>query len=244
MDFKLGRKAIKTDTRTLMLAKYLTPELPPPPPTVNWTKGVTNFGMMLNDTLGCCTIAGCGHAIQVWVNNAFEETDCTIPDSVILSAYESWDGYDPSDPSTDQGGIELDVLNNWRKHGLGGHHILAFVDPEVANLTELRQSIAYFGGVYIGMNVPNFIMNNIPDLWDVVTNDGGIDGGHCVFVCGYDGSSFTFISWGRVFRMTVAYWRKYVDEAHTILGAGWINAAKTPSGFDLLQLQADLACIK
>jgi hypothetical protein len=29
---KLGRKAIKTDTRTLALGDYLTPSLPPPPP--------------------------------------------------------------------------------------------------------------------------------------------------------------------------------------------------------------------
>jgi hypothetical protein len=29
---KLGRKAIKTDTRTLAFGDYLTPALPPPPP--------------------------------------------------------------------------------------------------------------------------------------------------------------------------------------------------------------------
>jgi len=244
MQRKLGRKAIKTDTRTLQMAKYLTPELPLPPQAVDWTKGITKFGVMLNDRLGCCTISGCGHAIQVWVNNAFAETDCTVPDSVILKAYEQWDGYDPTDPSTDQGGVELDVLTNWRKNGLRGHHILAFADPAVANLTEIKQSIALFGGVYIGMQVPNFIMADIPELWDVVANDGGIDGGHCVFVCGYDGSGFTFISWGKVYKMTAAYWNKYVDEAHTVLGAGWINAGKTPGGFALAQLQADLNAIK
>src|SRR5215469_3634016 len=63
---KLGRKAIKTDSRTLALGNYLTPTLPPPPPAKDWTCGISDWGVMLNDKLGDCTIAGVGHAIQVW----------------------------------------------------------------------------------------------------------------------------------------------------------------------------------
>ena len=55
---KLGRKAIKTDSRTLALGRYLTPAVPPPPAAADWTKGIARWGMMLNDTLGDCTIAG------------------------------------------------------------------------------------------------------------------------------------------------------------------------------------------
>ena len=32
---KLGRKAIKTDSRTLAFGDYLTPALPPPPPAAD-----------------------------------------------------------------------------------------------------------------------------------------------------------------------------------------------------------------
>jgi hypothetical protein len=98
------------------------------------------------------------------------------------------------------------------------------------------------------MQVPNFIMaNGAPDpsvVWDVVADDGGIDGGHCVFVAGYDAGTFTFISWGQVFKMTRAFWQKYVDEAHALLLATWVKNNMTPSGFNLAQLQADLAAIK
>src|SRR5215471_10150806 len=66
---KLGRKAVKTDTRTLMLGNYLASTLPPPPAAYDQTKGVTGWGMMMNDTLGDCTIAGLGHAVQVWTVN-------------------------------------------------------------------------------------------------------------------------------------------------------------------------------
>lgn len=238
---RLGRKAIKTDSRTVKLANYLTPALPPAPPSCDWTKGITDFGVMLNDRLGCCTIAGCGHAIQIWSANTGKEV--TLLDSTILQYYEYWDGYDPSDPSTDQGGVELDVLRLWRKQGIAGRKILGFAQAAQTNLDELRQAINLFGGLYIGMQVPNFIMEAIPDLWDVVPDDGGIDGGHCVYLTGYDAQTFSFISWGKVYKMTIPYFQKYVDEAWSILGQDWLTANGAPNGFNLAQLTADLSAI-
>ena len=120
--------------------------------------------MMLNDTLGDCTIAGVGHAVQVWTANAGAMV--TMPDATIEQFYEQWDGYVPGNPSTDKGGIELDVLNDWQKGGFAGHALLAFADPKPANLTEIRQSIALFGGVYIGLSLP--MTAQTQDVWDVV----------------------------------------------------------------------------
>ena len=241
---RLGRKAIKTDSRTLRLSRYLIAKLPPPPISCDWTKGIAEWGMMHNDTLGDCTCAGRGHGIQVWSANLGKEV--TISDADVLTSYEQWCGYDPNDPATDQGGIELDILNDWKKKGLklDGHTLLAFANSSVSNVTELKQAISIFGGLYIGMNVPCFIMNDIPQLWDVVADDGGIDGGHCVWVCGYDASTVTFISWGSIYKMTWAYWHKYVDEAHCLLSPDWLAANGAPSGFNLVQLKADLAAIR
>jgi hypothetical protein len=241
---KLGRKAIKTDSRNLMLRDYLTPGLPPPPPTADWTKGITAWGMMLNDTLGDCTIAGCGHAVQVWTANTGAET--TLPDATIQDYYQWWDGYNPGDPSTDNGGVELDVLNRWRQGLFAGHALTAFADPRPANLTEVQQSIALFGGVYIGLSLP--MTAQTQDLWDVAP-DGGDDaepgswGGHCVFVPKYDERGFTCITWGQPKTMTLAFWNKYCDEAHTLLSPDWLAAKGSPSGFDQARLLADLKAI-
>jgi hypothetical protein len=242
---KLGRKAIKTDTRTLVFGDYLTPALPPPPPAVDWTEGIASWGMMLNDTLGDCTIAGCGHAVQVWTANTGSEA--TVPDPTIESYYEQWDGYVPGNPNTDNGGIELDVLNDWQKNGFAGHPLLAFADPKPANLVEIRQSIALFGGVYIGLALP--LTAQTQDVWDVVPNGGakarkGSWGGHCVFVPKYDSTGFTCITWGQQKTMTLAFWKKYCDEAHTLLGQNWLTVKGSPAGFDQAQLQADLKAIK
>jgi len=242
---KLGRKAIKTDTRTLMLGNYLTPALPPPPLAADWTKGIASWGMMMNDTLGDCTIAGVGHAVQVWTANT--GGIATVPDPTIESYYEKWDGYVAGNPNTDSGGVELDVLTDWRQQGFAGHALIGFADPQPASLVQIQQSIALFGGVYIGLSLP--ITAQTQDVWDVVPKGGakakpGSWGGHCVFVPRYDQNGFTCITWGQLKTMTVAFWKKYCDEAHTLLSQDWFTAMGSPNGFNLDQLQADLNAIQ
>jgi len=242
---RLGRKAIKTDSRTLALGDYLTPALPPPPPTADWTKGIASWGMMLNDKLGDCTIAGAAHAVQVWSANAGQMV--TLPDATVEQYYEKWDGYVPGNPNTDSGGVELDVLNDWQKQGFAGNALLAFADPKPASLVEIQQSIALFGGVYIGLALP--LTAQTQEVWDVVPKGGakakpGSWGGHCVFVPKYDENGFTCITWGALKTMTLAFWKKYCDESHTLLAQDWLTAKGSPAGFDQAQLEADLKAIR
>ncbi len=244
---RLGRKAIKTDTRTLQLACYWTPALPDPPVACDWTKGISSWGMMLNDTLGDCTIAGRQHAIQVWSANV--GTEITLPDADALTAYEEWCGYVDGDASTDNGGVELDVLTDWRQKGvaLDGHGLTGFAAANVTQLTEIRQAIALFGGVYIGVSLP--LSARQQTEWDVVPDDGsgnaaaGSWGGHCVFVPKYDASSFTCVSWGGLLTMTTAFWNAYCDEAYALFSPDWLANGKAPSGVDTAQLTADLKAI-
>src|SRR5215831_17287905 len=64
---RLGKATPRHDHRTLRLARYLPTSLPPPPASCDWsTKDSPAWGMMDNDTLGDCTCAAMGHAIQVW----------------------------------------------------------------------------------------------------------------------------------------------------------------------------------
>jgi len=246
MDGRLGRKAIKRDSRTLKLAKYLTEKLPNPPAALDWSQGEDNWGIMLNDNLGDCTIAACGHAIQVWSRQVM--TKYTVSDSDILAAYELWDGYDPTNPATDDGGVELDVLNNWRNLGLANHKLFGFAEVTPTNLLEVRQAINLFGGVYIGVELPKTAQKQkIWDVTNVTSNNSEPDswGGHCVFVTGYDETSFTCITWGKLKKMTVPFWIKYVDEVYAVFGADWMcGYGQAPSGFDLTQLTADLAQIR
>jgi hypothetical protein len=253
---RLGKKAARIDKRTLKLARYLSPSLPSPPAICDYTNGVTEFGMMLNgpnsgtlapDGLGCCTISACGHAEQIWTLNT--GMMYTVPDKAILQKYETWCGYDPLDPFTDQGGVEIDVLNSWRKGVFWGHKIMAYADPEPGNLDHIKQSIYLFGGVYIGLQLP--ISAQMQDVWDVddsADGEPGSWGGHAVFAPAYqddkDAHVIEVITWGKKKRMTMAFWEKYTDEAHALLGFNWVNARKiSPTGLDLGTLQSDLVVV-
>lgn len=251
---KLGKRAAKVDARTLRLAKYFTSTLALPPVSADYTAGIVNWGMMLNDSLGDCTIAGVGHAIQGWTKLA-KGSELTLPDWVIKAYYSSWDGYVAGDPATDQGGVEVDVLNKWRKFGFGFRHnhkganrLIGYADPDPGNITHVKQAINLFGGVYIGLALP--ITAQSQSIWDVVgdgqTGDSapGSWGGHCVWCPKYDDTYVTCVTWGGLTKMTWAYWKAYCDEAHALLSPDFIETnGVAASGFDLLTLQADLAFV-
>ena len=237
--FKRGLIKAKNDPRTLWLGKYLNRVLlPTPPAAMDWSLERTDWGMMLNDQLGDCTIAGAAHAVQTFTqaNGAI----VTLPDADVLAYYEKWDGYDPNDPNSDQGGDEHEVLKQWRSQGLSGHTLNAWADVNVKNVNEVKTAIWLFGGLYIGFEVPNNIDETAGAVWDV-SGAGPIDGGHCVHVVGYDDKGLILISWGAIYRMTWAFWAKYVSEAHALLSFDWIKNNVAPNQFALADLQADLA---
>jgi hypothetical protein len=60
----------------------------------------------------------------------------------------------------------------------------------------------------------------------------------------YDANGFTCITWGQQKTVTLAFWKKYCDETHTLLGQDWLAAKGSPVGFDQAQLQADLNAIR
>ena len=241
---KLGRKAIKTDARTLRLARYLTSALPAPPESVSYSKNVPTgaWGMLLNDQLGDCTIAGALHldqALAAAAGKGFKPTDAEA-----LAAYEAIDGYRPGDPSTDQGGVLIDVLKAWRSQGIGGRKILGFAAVNIRDRTEVQQAIYLFGGIYTGAMLPISAQTQ-PEWWDASPNDGGVWGGHCVPDLDYDKEGLACITWGAVKRMTWAFFQRYCDEAYAVISQDFIEAnGSAPSGFDLAQLQADLALIR
>lgn len=237
---KLGRKAIKTDSRTLKVRSYLTPQLPPPPDALNWSHGQTDFKMLCNDVLGDCTIAGALHQCMIWtLNNGLEDT---VTAGEALSYYERWCGYVYGNPATDQGGVLLDVLRAWKAQTLEGNSLVAYASVDVQNVLEVKQAINLFGGLYTGLQFPNSAFSQ--NTWMTVADDGGIAGGHCVQICGYDTTGFSCISWGKVYPMTTGFFLKYFDEAYALISPEWINRnGLAPTGLNLTQLEQDLSAI-
>jgi hypothetical protein len=242
---KLGKRPARHDTRTLQMANYL--ELPEIPAARDWTtKAAANWGMMLNDTLGDCTCAATGHLTQAWTSNAGAK-EITFPDQAILKAYEAVGGYQPGKPETDRGAVELDVLRYWRKTGIGGTKIDAFVALEPKNHLHVRAAVELFGGAYIGVALPVSAQRqavwSVPPGGPTGTGAPGSWGGHAVVIEAYDQHGLTCITWGQKKKMTWAFWDAYCDEAYALLSELWAGKKPAPSGFNLSALQADLKAV-
>ncbi len=244
---KLGKLPARADPRVPSLQRYLTAELPAAPASVDWSKGVVAWGVMANDTLGDCTAAGAAHAVQVWTLNASNEL--TVSDQAVIAFYSATCGYRPGDPSTDQGGVEVDVLTWWHNNGLAGHSLDAFATLDTGNRFLVRDAIWLLGGAYLGLELPLSCQGQ--DVWDMpaggATGDGkpGSWGGHCVFAIGYDAEGLTVISWGETIKMTWAFFDACCSEAYGLLSTDWIAATmQAPSGFNYAALAADMNALQ
>src|SRR4051812_48567699 len=152
-DMRLGKKAVKHDKRTMRLRDFLAPTLPPLPTKDDYSSGITAWGMMANNRVGDCTIAGVGHATQVW-NYSLGKPLISYTDDQIIKYYSDWDGYVVGDSSTDNGGVELDVLNSWRRLGFYDHPLLSYCAVNTLNPQHVKYGIHLFGVVYIGVELP------------------------------------------------------------------------------------------
>ena len=150
-------------------------------------------------------------------------------------------------PETDNGAVELFLLNYWRKVGCGGHKIGAFMAVSPQSTTLVKDGLYLFGGLYTGIALP--ISAQHQQVWDVPP--GGIIGagfpgswgGHAVPILDYDMRGLTCITWGQTKRMTWGFLKLYCDEAYAILSTDFLLAGKAPNGFNITQLQADLAAL-
>jgi hypothetical protein len=216
---KLGRAGIKHDPARRMAAKKILATLPKPPSMADWTRGMSDWGVMANDELGDCTIAGLAHSIQVATANTGSMV--TPTDTEVIAGYGHYCGYVPGNAFTDQGGVELDILPQVERDGFAGQKLLGYISPDPKNRREVAQAIAMFGNVYMGAVLP--ISAQTQKVWDVEGNDGGEWGGHCMIAPKYDPTGVTFVTWGALKKATWDWWMKYVDECHVLLWDSWLK---------------------
>ena len=239
---RLGKQPPRIDAKRLKLRNYLPTRLVVPP-SADWTQRVTIWGSMLNNDLGDCVFAGGGHAIQTWT--AAQGLVRTPPDEQIQSYYEGWAGYKPGDPSTDQGYVEVDFLNNWRTFEYCGAILDGYADADWNNLDHIKLSIALFGGVYIGVQLPESAMEQFQNGEPfTLSGDRHVVGGHALWIPGYDADWLYPVTWGRKQRMSWDCLAAWCDEAHTLRSPLFLDAhGVSASQVDLAAWDADLAAL-
>lgn len=243
--FHGGKLSAQPARPQLRLEDYVTADLPEPPESVDWQSPVDASGwpMYGNDQIGDCTFAEIGHHIQL-ITKAASGTAVQVSDSAVLTGYEAVSGYRPGDPSTDVGCRIADVMDYWLKTGVGGHHILAHASIHASNTKLVKQAIALFGGVSIGLNVPQSAEDqfNAGQPWDYVRGSRSL-GGHCVLLGAYGPKRWKVITWAAEEEMTDLFYQHEVDEVRLPVTTEWFKGGKSPTGIDIATMGADYATL-
>jgi hypothetical protein len=240
----LGEQARQHDLAAhvlgMQIAAAVSAEVDPAtiPATRDWTVGIASWPMLLNDQLEDCTIAGKLHMKQAMVKAAGGDYQPT--DAEALADYAFFDGYKPGVPSTDQGGVMLDVLNAAVKRG----DIVAFMAVDCKDATQVKAAIDKFGGLYAGWALP--LAAQSQRTWDTTApgDPKGVAwswGGHEAPILQYDGDGTGIVTWGMLKRATWSWVPAYGEEGYAIVSKDFLSARGVdPDGFDMDALMADL----
>jgi hypothetical protein len=238
----------------LKLSNYLRGTLPAPPPTADFSaKGQPALSnVYLNDQLGDCVIAGAYHVVATETGNAGSLFIAT--DDQIIKDYSAIGGYDPADPSTDQGCDEPTALNYWVQSGFAnGTRPLGWVSVDATNRDELAAALFLFENLYFGAELPDAWINPVPTAnkftWDVA-GPPVEDNGHCVIGVGYTDAGVTIDTWGLLGTVTWGALSKYFTPAAN--GAAYVlltpdqlakGQTRAPNGVNWPTLIADFDAI-
>lgn len=244
---KLGKLPARKGSVSFRLRDYQElSKLPAAPLKAGHFAAVRDWqGMLGNDQYGNCVLAGGDHEHIDWSIEG--GTSAVFTAKTALADYAAITGFNPKDPSSDQG-TDMQVAASYRrKTGLidangKRHKIAAYLAIAAGDADELKQAAYLFGACGVGIQFPSSAMDqfNAGKTWTVVRG-GTIEGGHYVPAVGYDHQYVYVVTWGKLQRMSWAFFAKYCDEAIAYISPEMVKGGKTPEGFNINQLTADLA---
>lgn len=253
IDRKFGRNRPTAHGPRLMMSRYLEDlgALPTPPDDVDYSGPAMPAISRLyrNDVLGCCVISGIAHDIGVFTAGA-AGTPVMFTDEQIVEMYGLIGGYDPRDPSTDQGCSETEALDYWHQHSFLGHPIAGWLTINTENVAEVKLAAFLFENLFFGIE--------LPDEWTQVRESGFVwdagtpnpRNGHCVVGCGFSPQGIKICTWGMTGTMTWEALARDViaqsgGELHAVISPETIARAtqRAPNGFSWDQLVADFAAL-
>ena len=250
LDLKTFHKSVpvikqhaRHDKRTLALSTYVSALAPAPDAYGLLGIPDTTPTIYGNDRYGDCTKAA--YAGMVYSLSTAARKPFNYSDDQVIQMYEQCDGFDPAKPLTDNGSDGLTTLKYLAKSGAFGHAPLAYMALCKGNLDEMKLACRYFGGVYIGIELPLAWQGST--TWDVspfgLTSGKWAPwswGGHMIYgKARYTGDYFEILTWKETYKLTPKAYQTYADEAYSIL----VPDFESPDGFNDTQLAADIAAI-
>jgi hypothetical protein len=244
--FKTGLK-FSPEPPLLRFGDFIkTAELPAVPPAFGHANliGRNAWGMLGNDRIADCCIAGSMHAVVLWKAIARSSVVFTTADA--KDDYRDACGYVFGNPATDQGGDMASVASYWRQTGVRDaantrHRITAYVSVDPANLAHIDLGCYMFDAVGFGVELPVSAEQQFLDgePWTVVDNDP-IDSGHYIPYVQKVNDIRQVVTWGGLQDVTEAWLQKYLREVIVYLSPEYLVDGKSPLGFDAASLLDDL----
>lgn len=252
MAYRFGLKPPRPGAIKLQLATYLDfSKLPTPPDEFGHYDLITDWGMLGNDDWGDCAEAGACHQTMLFTAEgtgaaASFDTPAALRNYTEVAQFDPNAG-GPGENPTDQG-TDMGVLaSHWVKEGIvdaGGtyHKLVATLDLHPGDLRELWVASYLFQAIGLGFSIPASAIkqNRNGQPWDVVKNDGGIQGGHYVPCVGKKAGNGLVVTWGKLQAFTPAFYEKYSIQGFAGLSEEMLKNSKSIDGFDDALLRSDL----
>lgn len=261
MQLKLGKRPFVPDSQDLHFRTYLRTEQLPAAPlnfgheyildSGDWSmfgNGPDSEVSVGFEGCGDCVFAGAAHETLLWT--AESGVMAVFSGKDVVADYSAVTGYDSANPATDSGTDVRTALKYRKDVGIVDafgerHKIDAFVSLTPGNLAELRSALWLFGAIGIGINLPQSAMDqvNSGEPWTVVPNSPSL-GGHYVPLVGQRDGMLECVTWGQLQKLSLDFYTTYCDEAWAILSTEMLSNGRSLEGFDLAQLQQDLAQLR
>lgn len=231
--YKLGRRPGRIPVGLRDLSYYVAGELPQAPPRTDYP--TFTWGMLGNDKVGDCGVAGLEHGFEA--------------DAVVVHEQETWPDtaeavhyYFDYTGGQDSGVVLSDYLEYVRKNGYYGHHVHAYAPVEVANLPLLHTCVWMYGFAYTGITVTNAMQEAFSNgqPWTTSLLNSSVAGGHCIPLVGYDDQYLYAVTWGKIQPITYPMWHYIASEAWAVLTGEFVAHHGNGRGVNLDALVADI----
>ena len=243
---KLGRKlGVSEIGSQFKLTDYLVDPLPLHNEPVDFTSGVTQWGMLGNDSLGDCGFAGKVHLDMANAWTAKEQPVGNITDtSVWPTAAQVSAAYLAYDNGQDEGVDLGQVLLYWLTNPLANLAPIGGFAQVQCHGNEYESAMAIFGGLYTGIAVSQEMMDEFEEghPWTSTATDW--IGGHCVPHLARNAQWGRAITWGADQLFSWANWKACAQEAYVVFTPEQMEApGGVFNGVNVSQLKADITAL-
>jgi hypothetical protein len=201
------------------------------------------YQMFLNNLYSDCVFASASNS-QI-TQSANSGTQVAILDSEVQDAYTRFTGFNPDDPSTDNGANMLDVgMRCLRGELIAGRKLLGFVAINPKDDDMVAAAAEFFGGLWTGFDLP--IAWQGASEWDVAPDDSTSGkweprswGGHAVHLHSYSPGVDQLTTWSEGMPLTPAARHRYMEECYCLIWSGLWNRLDNglcPPGIDLQRI--------